>query len=228
MGAARERGAGGARAPRRWRRGRQGAVSRFARVVRYNAVMQALVGIIMGSATDWETMQAAAAQLDKLNVAYEVRVVSAHRTPDLLFEYASGARARGLEVLIAGAGGAAHLPGMTAAKTTLPVLAYRCSQKRSADLIRCCPSCRCPPESRWRPSRLDLRGRRTRRCARPRSLPTSTRMSPRRSQLFATPRRRASSAIPIRARTRAHDRRHCGRRPARPHAGVGRLPPGPG
>src|SRR5580658_9099770 len=122
MGAARERGAGGARAPRRWRRGRQGAVSRFARVVRYNAVMQALVGIIMGSATDWETMQAAAAQLDKLNVAYEVRVVSAHRTPDLLFEYASGARARGLEVLIAGAGGAAHLPGMTAAKTTLPVL----------------------------------------------------------------------------------------------------------
>jgi 5-(carboxyamino)imidazole ribonucleotide mutase len=84
--------------------------------------MQALVGIIMGSASDWETMQSAAAQLDKLNVAYEVRVVSAHRTPDLLFEYAAGARARGLEVLIAGAGGAAHLPGMAAAKTTLPVL----------------------------------------------------------------------------------------------------------
>jgi 5-(carboxyamino)imidazole ribonucleotide mutase len=84
--------------------------------------MNVLVGIIMGSASDWETMQSAAAQLDKLGVAYEVRVVSAHRTPDLLFEYASGARARGLEVLIAGAGGAAHLPGMTAAKTTLPVL----------------------------------------------------------------------------------------------------------
>jgi 5-(carboxyamino)imidazole ribonucleotide mutase len=84
--------------------------------------MNVLVGIIMGSASDWETMQSAAAQLDQLGVAYEVRVVSAHRTPDLLFEYASGARARGLEVLIAGAGGAAHLPGMTAAKTTLPVL----------------------------------------------------------------------------------------------------------
>jgi len=84
--------------------------------------MQALVGIIMGSSSDWETMQAAAETLDRLAVPYEVRVVSAHRTPDLLFEYAAGARGRGLEVLIAGAGGAAHLPGMTAAKTTLPVL----------------------------------------------------------------------------------------------------------
>ena len=84
--------------------------------------MQALVGIIMGSGSDWETMQAAAETLDRLGIAYEVRVVSAHRTPDLLFEYAQAARARGLEVLIAGAGGAAHLPGMAAAKTTLPVL----------------------------------------------------------------------------------------------------------
>ena len=84
--------------------------------------MKALVGIIMGSASDWETMQCAADTLGKLSVSHEVRVVSAHRTPDLLFEYAAGARARGLEVLIAGAGGAAHLPGMTAAKTTLPVL----------------------------------------------------------------------------------------------------------
>jgi 5-(carboxyamino)imidazole ribonucleotide mutase len=84
--------------------------------------MKALVGIIMGSSSDWETMQSAAEMLDKLAVPYEVRVVSAHRTPDLLFEYAAGARARGIEVLIAGAGGAAHLPGMTAAKTRLPVL----------------------------------------------------------------------------------------------------------
>src|ERR1700690_2698077 len=84
--------------------------------------MNALVGIIMGSASDWETMSAAAETLEKLGVAHETRVVSAHRTPDLLFEYAAGAAARGLEVLICGAGGAAHLPGMTAAKTTLPVL----------------------------------------------------------------------------------------------------------
>jgi 5-(carboxyamino)imidazole ribonucleotide mutase len=84
--------------------------------------MQALVGIIMGSSSDWETMQRAADTLDSLNIAYEVKVVSAHRTPDLLFEYAESARARGLKAIIAGAGGAAHLPGMTAAKTSVPVL----------------------------------------------------------------------------------------------------------
>jgi 5-(carboxyamino)imidazole ribonucleotide mutase len=89
---------------------------------RYNGSMKPLVGIIMGSSSDWETMQAAAEMLDKLSIPHEVRVVSAHRTPDLLFEYASTARSRGLEVIIAGAGGAAHLPGMTAAKTSLPVL----------------------------------------------------------------------------------------------------------
>ncbi|HEY4881924.1 MAG TPA: 5-(carboxyamino)imidazole ribonucleotide mutase [Steroidobacteraceae bacterium] len=84
--------------------------------------MKALVGIIMGSSSDWETLSAAADMLTRLAIEHEARVVSAHRTPDLLFEYASSAAARGLEVLIAGAGGAAHLPGMTAAKTTLPVL----------------------------------------------------------------------------------------------------------
>ena len=81
-----------------------------------------LVGIIMGSKSDWETMSHAARTLESLGVPYERKVVSAHRTPDLLFEYASSAEERGLRVIIAGAGGAAHLPGMTAAKTTLPVL----------------------------------------------------------------------------------------------------------
>ena len=76
----------------------------------------------MGSSSDWETMQAAANVLDTLGIAHEVRVVSAHRTPDLLFEYAAAARERGLKAIIAGAGGAAHLAGMTAAKTSVPVL----------------------------------------------------------------------------------------------------------
>jgi 5-(carboxyamino)imidazole ribonucleotide mutase len=80
------------------------------------------VGIIMGSKSDWETMRHAAEMLDQLQVPYEKKIVSAHRTPDLLFEYASSAESRGLSVIIAGAGGAAHLPGMCAAKTTLPVL----------------------------------------------------------------------------------------------------------
>jgi 5-(carboxyamino)imidazole ribonucleotide mutase len=84
--------------------------------------MTALVGIIMGSSSDWETMQGAAEVLTSLGIAHEVRVISAHRTPDLLFEYAASARARGLKAIIAGAGGAAHLPGMTAAKTSVPVL----------------------------------------------------------------------------------------------------------
>jgi 5-(carboxyamino)imidazole ribonucleotide mutase len=83
---------------------------------------QPLVGIIMGSQSDWETMQHAAAQLEGLKVPFETQIVSAHRTPDLLFEYAASAAGRGLEVIIAGAGGAAHLPGMCASKTELPVL----------------------------------------------------------------------------------------------------------
>src|SRR5262245_1530189 len=82
----------------------------------------ALIGLIMGSQSDWETMRHAAEVLTRLGVPFEARVVSAHRTPDLLFEYAGSAEARGLKVLIAGAGGAAHLPGMAAAKTVLPVL----------------------------------------------------------------------------------------------------------
>ncbi|MFC6842026.1 5-(carboxyamino)imidazole ribonucleotide mutase [Xanthomonas theicola] len=81
-----------------------------------------LVGIVMGSRSDWETMQHAAQKLDALGVPYEVKVVSAHRTPDVLFAYAEAAAARGLRAIVAGAGGAAHLPGMLAAKTAVPVL----------------------------------------------------------------------------------------------------------
>ncbi len=81
-----------------------------------------LIGIVMGSRSDWETMQHAAEKLESLGVPHEVRVVSAHRTPDVLFDYAASAKSRGLRAIIAGAGGAAHLPGMLAAKTALPVL----------------------------------------------------------------------------------------------------------
>ena len=81
-----------------------------------------LIGIVMGSDSDWPTMQAAAVMLKEFGLSFEARVVSAHRTPDLLFEYAEAAGARGLQAIIAGAGGAAHLPGMLAAKTTVPVL----------------------------------------------------------------------------------------------------------
>jgi len=80
------------------------------------------IGVVMGSDSDWETMRAAVSVLEQFGLCYEARVVSAHRTPDLLFEYATTAAQRGLKVIIAGAGGAAHLPGMLAAKTTLPVL----------------------------------------------------------------------------------------------------------
>jgi len=83
---------------------------------------QLLVGIVMGSRSDWETMQHAAQQLEALGIPFEARVVSAHRTPDLLFDYAAAAQQRGLRAIIAGAGGAAHLPGMLAAKTSVPIL----------------------------------------------------------------------------------------------------------
>ncbi|MGY8874303.1 MAG: 5-(carboxyamino)imidazole ribonucleotide mutase [Gammaproteobacteria bacterium] len=84
--------------------------------------MSALVGVIMGSKSDWPTMKSATEMLEVFGVPYEVKVVSAHRTPDLMFEYAETAQARGLEVIIAGAGGSAHLPGMVASKTIVPVL----------------------------------------------------------------------------------------------------------
>ena len=91
--------------------------------------MKPLVGVIMGSTSDWETLKPAAELLEQLGIAHEVRVVSAHRTPDLLFEYAASAESRGLVAIIAGAGGAAHLPGMTAAKTRIPVLGVPVTSK---------------------------------------------------------------------------------------------------
>ncbi|HSC48595.1 MAG TPA: 5-(carboxyamino)imidazole ribonucleotide mutase, partial [Gammaproteobacteria bacterium] len=93
-----------------------------------------LVGVIMGSKSDWETLEHAANTLDLLGIPHETRVVSAHRTPDLLFKYAAGAARRGIKVIIAGAGGAAHLPGMTAAKTSLPVLGVPVESKTLAGI----------------------------------------------------------------------------------------------
>lgn len=94
-----------------------------------NDEFAAVVGVIMGSQSDWETLSAAVDVLVDLDIPHEVRIVSAHRTPDRLFEYAESARARGLKVIIAGAGGAAHLPGMVAAKTSLPVLGVPVSSR---------------------------------------------------------------------------------------------------
>ena len=96
--------------------------------------MQPLVGLIMGSKSDWPTMEHAANMLEKLGVAYETKVVSAHRTPDLLFDYAKTASDRGLKVIIAGAGGAAHLPGMVASQTSLPVLGVPVQSKALSGL----------------------------------------------------------------------------------------------
>ncbi len=96
--------------------------------------MQPLVGLIMGSKSDWPTMEHAANMLEKLGVAYETKVVSAHRTPDLLFDYAKTASDRGLKVIIAGAGGAAHLPGMVASQTSLPVLGVPVQSKTLSGL----------------------------------------------------------------------------------------------
>ncbi len=187
--------------------------------------MKPLVGIIMGSASDWETMQAAAELLDKLAIAYEVRVVSAHRTPDLLFEYAAGARARGLEVLIAGAGGAAHLPGMTAAKTILPVLGVPVQSKSLGGLDSLLSIVQMPAGVPVATFAIGSCGRHQRGAVR-RGDPCQ--QAPRYRHcargVSASGRRPACSAIPIRAHLRAHDSRHRGRRPARPHARFGGLP----
>ncbi len=109
-----------------------------------SAKAEPLIGVVMGSDSDWPTLQAAARILQDFGVPYEARVVSAHRTPDLMFDYAESAQGRGLRAIIAGAGGAAHLPGMLAAKTPYPYWVCRCSRRPCRARIRCCPSCRCP------------------------------------------------------------------------------------
>ena len=175
-------------------------------------------------------MSHAAATLEALGVPYETRVVSAHRTPDLLFEYASTAEARGLEVIIAGAGGAAHLPGMTAAKTTLPVLGVPVRvAARSRAWTRCCRSCRCRPASRSGTMAIGRAGAVNAALLAAASSATSTRAS--REALKAhrgASRRRTSSHNPNPRQTPArHESRHPRRRSARPHAGAGRLPSRP-
>ncbi len=110
-----------------------------------------LVGVIMGSRSDWETMQAAAEILKEFGVPHECRVVSAHRTPDTMFEYAKSAATRGLKVIIAGAGGAAHLPGMVASQTTLPVLGVPVKSQALNGLDSLLSIVQMPGGSRWGP-----------------------------------------------------------------------------
>ena len=131
-----------------------------------------LIGIIMGSRSDWETMRHAAETLDALGVAYETKVVSAHRTPERLYDYARSAAGRGLKVIVAGAGGAAHLPGMAASMTRLPVLGVPVeSQALSAASTACSRSSRCRPACRWGRWRSARRARSMPACSPPRSSP---------------------------------------------------------
>src|SRR5450432_1338993 len=153
--------------------------------------MKPLVGIIMGSSSDWETMQGAAEMLDSLGIAHEVRVISAHRTPDLLFEYAAAARERGLKAIIAGAGGAAHLPGMTAAKTPLPVLGVPIQSKVLNGIDSLLSIAQMPG------------------CLPPRFSPTNTRTSARRWTPIARHKQPRYSPIRIRADLEPIARRHC-------------------
>ena len=169
--------------------------------------MKPLVGIIMGSTSDWETMRAAAEALDKLGIPYETRVVSAHRTPDLLFEYAAGAQGRGIEVIIAGAGGAAHLPGMTASKTTLPVLGVPV-QSKSSQRPRFAVVHRADAGRNSRGHVRHRRGRGHQRRARGRrdTGQQAARRSTRRSRNSAPSRRKKCWPTPIPARLiRSHD-----------------------
>ena len=131
--------------------------------------MTAPIAIIMGSQSDWETMRHAAETLTALGIDCEERIVSAHRTPDRLFAFAKGAKAAGFKVIIAGAGGAAHLPGMTAALTELPVFGVPVESKALSGIDSLSRSCRCRPAFRSGRSRSERRARSMRRCSRQRA-----------------------------------------------------------
>ena len=187
--------------------------------------MKPLVGIIMGSTSDWDTLRGAADTLDALAVPYEVKVVSAHRTPDLLFEYASTARARGLEVIIAGAGGAAHLPGMTASKTTLPVLGVPVQSKALNGLDSLLSIVQMPAGIPVATFAIGAGGRGQRGARRRRDPGQQTPRDRHRARALPRAADCQGSQEPRSPRDRraAHDHRHRGRRPARPHARIGRL-----
>ena len=128
--------------------------------------MKSQVGVIMGSVSDWETMKYACESLEQLEIPYEKRVVSAHRTPDLLFEYAESAREREIKVIIAGAGGAAHLPGMTAAKTIVPVIGVPIQSKALNGMDSYYPLSKCQVGFRLQRSPSVRQGRLTQDCLR--------------------------------------------------------------
>ena len=174
--------------------------------------MKVRVGIIMGSSSDWETMQGAADTLESLHIAHEIRVISAHRTPDLLFEYAEAARERGLKAIIAGAGGAAHLPGMTAAKTSVPVLGVPVQTKALGGIDSLLSIAQMPSGIPAATFAIGAAGAGMRRCSRRRSWPTSLPTCARPWMPFVQRRRPRYSISPIRASLEALERRHrrCG------------------
>ena len=183
--------------------------------------MKALVGVIMGSSSDWETMQAAVDTLESLAIAHEVRVISAHRTPDLLFEYAATARDRGLKAIIAGAGGAAHLPGMTAAKTSVPVLGVPIQSRALNGIDSLLSIAQMPSGVPVATFAIGIAGARNAALF----LQTKRSRRARRSMHIATDKLRTCSPSPILANLDPLAGRHRRGRPAWPHAGAGGLPP---
>lgn len=180
-----------------------------------------LVGIVMGSRSDWETMQHAAQKLDALGVPYEVKVVSAHRTPDVLFTYAEQAGERGLRAIIAGAGGAAHLPGMIAAKTAVPVLGVPVQSKALNGMDSLLSIVQMPAGIPVATFAIGNAGASNAALSRPRCWPRSSRRSARRWTHSAPARPKTSWPTTIRVNEHPN-RRHPGRWPAGPHDGAGR------